>query len=97
MRRIILFFSLMFVICGTVMAQQMTDDQIIQYVKSANQTGKSQQQIAAELMRRGVTKEQVERLRAKYEQSEREDLPTTNLDVVRNDQFGCCEKSVACR
>ena len=84
MRRIILFFSLMFVICGTVMAQQMTDDQIIQYVKSANQTGKSQQQIAAELMRRGVTKEQVERLRAKYEQSEREDLPTTNLDVVRS-------------
>ena len=84
MRRIILFFSLMFVICGTVMAQQMTDDQIIQYVKSANQAGKSQQQIAAELMRRGVTKEQVERLRAKYEQSEREDLPTTNLDVVRS-------------
>ena len=84
MRRIILFFSLMFVICGAVMAQQMTDDQIIQYVKSANQAGKSQQQIAAELMRRGVTREQVERLRAKYEQNEREDLPTTNLDVVRS-------------
>ena len=62
MRRIILFFSLMFVICGTVMAQQMTDDQIIQYVKSANQAGKSQQQIAAELMRRGVTREQLEQI-----------------------------------
>ena len=42
MRRIILFFSLMFVICGTVMA--------------------SQQQIAAELMRRGVTREQLEQI-----------------------------------
>ena len=62
MRRIILFFSLMFVICGAVMAQQMTDDQIIQYVKSANQAGKSQQQIAAELMRRGVTREQLEQI-----------------------------------
>lgn len=57
MRRIILFFSLMFAIAGTVMAQQMTDDQIIEYVKSANQAGKNQQQIAAELMRRGVTRE----------------------------------------
>jgi len=41
MRRIILFFSLMFAIAGTVMAQQMTDDQIIEYVKSANQAGKT--------------------------------------------------------
>lgn len=57
MRRIILFFSLMFAIAGTVMAQQMTDDQIIEYVKSANQAGKNQQQIAAELMRRGVIRE----------------------------------------
>ena len=54
MRRIILLFSLMFVVAGAVMAQQMTDDQIVQYVKSANQAGKSQQQIASELMRRGV-------------------------------------------
>ena len=84
MRRIILFFSLMFAIAGTVMAQQMTDDQIIEYVKSANQAGKNQQQIAAELMRRGVTREQVERLRAKYEKSEREKLPTTSQDVVRS-------------
>ena len=51
MRRIILLFSLMFVVAGAVMAQQMTDDQIVQYVKSANQAGKSQQQIASELMR----------------------------------------------
>lgn len=86
MRRIILFFSLMFAIAGTVMAQQMTDDQIIEYVKSANQAGKNQQQIAAELMRRGVTREQVERLRAKYEKSERENSPPparTSCGVVR--------------
>lgn len=57
----------MFAVAGVVMAQQMTDDQIIQYVKSANQAGKSQQQIAAELMRRGVTREQLESLYERYQ------------------------------
>ena len=57
----------MFAVAGAVMAQQMTDDQIIQYVKSANQAGKSQQQIAAELMRRGVTREQLESLYERYQ------------------------------
>lgn len=70
MRRIILFFSLMFVICGTVVAQQMTDDQIVQYVKSASQAGKSQQQIASELMRRGVTREQLENIYEQYQSGE---------------------------
>lgn len=67
MRRIILLFTLMFVAAGAMMAQQMTDEQIIQYVKSANQAGKSQQQIAAELMRRGVTREQLERMYEEYQ------------------------------
>lgn len=67
MRRIILLFTLMFAVAGAAMAQQMTDDQIIQYVKSANKAGKSQQQIAAELMRRGVTREQLERMYAEYQ------------------------------
>ena len=68
MRRIILLFALMFSVAGMVMAQQMTDDQVVQYVKSASKAGKSQQQIAAELMRRGVTREQVERIYEDYQQ-----------------------------
>ncbi len=67
MRRIILLFALMFSVAGMVMAQQMTDDQVVQYVKSASKAGKSQQQIAAELMRRGVTREQVERIYEDYQ------------------------------
>lgn len=70
MRRVFLLFALMFAVAGTVMAQQMTDDQIVQYVKSANQAGKSQKQIASELMRRGVTREQLESLYAKYQNGE---------------------------
>ena len=61
MRRLITLFFLIFVLSGVVMAQQMSDDQVIQYVKEANKSGKSQKQITTELLRRGVTKEQVSR------------------------------------
>jgi hypothetical protein len=48
------------------MAQQMSDDQVVQYVKEAQRTGKSQKQMTTELLRRGVTKEQVARIQKKY-------------------------------
>lgn len=66
MRRLITLFFLVFVLSGVAMAQQMSDDQVIQYVKEANQSGKSQKQITTELLRRGVTKEQVARIQEKY-------------------------------
>lgn len=66
MRRLITLFFLVFVLSGVAMAQQMSDDQVIQYVKQANQSGKSQKQITTELLRRGVTKEQVARIQEKY-------------------------------
>ena len=69
MRRLITLFFLIFVLCGVAMAQQMSDDQVIQYVKEANKSGKSQKQITTELLRRGVTKEQVSRIQQKYSES----------------------------
>ena len=74
------------------MAQQMTDDQIVQYVKSANQAGKSQQQIASELMRRGVTRQQLEKLYAKYQngettgQSEKTSAETSRMRSLSTDR-----------
>jgi len=47
---------------------KMTDQQVIEYVKQATQEGKEQKQIAAELARRGVTREQAERVKKLYEQ-----------------------------
>lgn len=70
MRRLITLFFLIFTLSGVAVAQQMSDDQVIQYVKSAQQMGKNQKQITSELMRKGVTKEQVERIQQKYEGSE---------------------------
>ena len=69
MRRLITLFFLVFTLSGVAFAQQMSDDQVVQYVKSAQQMGKNQKQITTELMRRGVTKEQVERIQKKYENS----------------------------
>ncbi len=46
---------------------QMTDDQVVQYVKSALSEGKSQNQITKELLAKGVTMEQAERIQSKYQ------------------------------
>ena len=67
MRRFITLFFLIFTLSGVAVAQQMSDDQVVQYVKDAQKMGKTQKQITTELMRRGVTKEQVERIQEKYE------------------------------
>lgn len=47
-------------------AAQMTDDQIVNYVQSAMQSGKNQMQIARELMAKGVSMNQLQRLQSKY-------------------------------
>lgn len=49
---------------------QMSDEAVISYVKSGLSTGKSQSDMAKELAARGVTKEQAERIKAQYEQSQ---------------------------
>ncbi len=45
----------------------MTDQQVLSYVKEGVEAGKDQRTIATELARRGVTREQAERVRAMYE------------------------------
>ncbi len=49
------------------LSAQMTDDQVVEYVKSAAGSGKSESQISKELLAKGVTMEQAERIKAKYE------------------------------
>ena len=49
---------------------QMSDDAVSKYVLEARRSGKSDRQIGQELMARGVTPAQVERLKQKYEESQ---------------------------
>ena len=62
-----LTISLLF-IAATGWAQSgMTDNQVMDYVIEQNAKGVSRQQIVTQLMQRGVTMEQLQRLRKKYE------------------------------
>lgn len=67
MRQFLISFFYIFLLCGSVYAQRMSDEQIVEYVKQAQASGKSQKQMAAELLSRGVTQEQVMRIKARYE------------------------------
>lgn len=67
MRRLFLLIFCLFIFTGITYAQRMSDDQVVQYVKQAQAGGKSQKQMTTELLRRGVTQEQVLRIKAQYE------------------------------
>ena len=68
------FISLLLFLClcfgaSHVHAQsQMTDRQVLEYVKDGLKSGKDQRTLAGELARRGVTREQAERVKKLYEQ-----------------------------
>lgn len=47
-------------------AAQMTDTQVVEYVKTAMDAGKSEAQIGKELLAKGVTREQAERIKNSY-------------------------------
>lgn len=70
LKRALSLFLLVFALSGTAFAQQqsMSDQQVLEYVKSGMQQGKDQRQIATELARRGVTQEQAQRVKKLYEQ-----------------------------
>ncbi|MFV0418657.1 MAG: SLBB domain-containing protein [Dysgonomonas sp.] len=61
MKRLILYF-VTFLFSANLLLAQMTDDQVVSYVKSEVDKGTSQQSIATELAKRGVTQSQVERI-----------------------------------
>ena len=67
MKRYILAAVLM--LCGLTgaMAQSMSDDQVIKYVLKEQQAGSSQQEIAAKLVQKGVSVEQIKRVQKKAE------------------------------
>lgn len=88
MSRIIVLFLFALAFSNVVFSQQMSDDQVVRYVKSAQQMGKSQKDITSELMRRGVTKEQVERIQKKYDDSQLDNQKNTNFDTSRSRQRG---------
>ncbi len=52
---------------SSLLAQSMSDQQVLEYVKDGIKQGKEQKQLASELARKGVTKEQAMRVKELYE------------------------------
>lgn len=80
-KKSLIFCFILLCLSNTVGAQVsgMTDQQVMEYVEMGMQQGKSQQQIATELARRGVTREQADRVRKLYEQKQNSGKSSTNI------------------
>lgn len=83
--------TLFFVSCALAFASvpagaQMSDDAVIAYVKSGMASGKSQKDMAEELVSRGVTKAQAERIKAKYEQEQASQAQAARVAGVQERQ-----------
>lgn len=67
MKKFIISILLSVLLPTIATAQSMTDEQIIKFVMEQQQMGKSQQQIVTQLMQKGVSIDQIRRIRQKYE------------------------------
>ena len=74
-RKLLLFILLAY---GLPTYAQMSDAQVIKYVKESKAAGKGDQEIGRELLSRGVTKSQVERIKATYEETQGQDSQVAN-------------------
>ena len=83
MKKTFLTLCLLIATIGGVSAQSsMSDDQVIKYITKEHKAGKSQQQIVTQLVQRGVTVDQIRRVRKKYERMEKDKgLGTVNKEA----------------
>lgn len=71
-RRLLRFVPLLVLlsVCQTAVYAQLSDEAVLEYALEGRRNGKSEHQIGRELLARGVTAEQAERLKRKYEESQ---------------------------
>lgn len=65
--RIIAFATILLISLAAMAQSSMTDDQVLKYLVTETQKGTSQQKMAAELLKKGVTPTQLQRVRKKAE------------------------------
>ena len=76
-RKILLVFACLF--CSMLaFAQSMTDEQVLSFAREQQQKGLSQSEIVTRLLQRGVTAQQLRRIRKKYE-AEQEQLGAVDV------------------
>ena len=86
MRKILV--SLLFMLSGIGVYAQMSDDKIIEYIQEQQAKGVSQEQIVFDLNKKGVSVQQLQRMRDKYEKQQStgvlgNTMPTGNTQTTR--------------
>lgn len=88
MKKILFSLFLTLMMPTAIFAQSMTDDAVMAYVKNGAKQGKTQKQLYQELLIKGVTKEQLLRIKEKYEQQQsisKERKGNENIDTERTE------------
>lgn len=75
--RIIAFATILLISLAAMAQSSMTDDQVLKYLVTETQKGTSQQKMASELLKKGVTPTQLQRVRKKAEKL-REEAENSN-------------------
>lgn len=70
--KLIAFVAIMLISLTAVAQSSMTDDQVLKYLVTETQKGTSQQKMAADLLKKGVTTTQLQRVRQKAEKMREE-------------------------
>lgn len=86
-KRITLMLLVLLTCAASALAQSMTDDQVIRYVQQEQAAGKNQQTIVQQLLRKGVTPDQLRRIRRKLE-AEQKQLGASDLTGSSNTPSG---------
>lgn len=86
MRKLSILLFLIFSFAQLAVAQQMSDEQIMQYVMEAQMSGKNQQEIAKDLVRKGVSVSRLQSLKSKYEKNKTKASSSTlgNNNIIRS-------------
>ena len=88
MKNKLIAFATILLISMSAMAQSsMTDDQVLKYLVTETQKGTSQQKMAAELLKKGVTTTQLQRVRKKAEKL-REQAESSSKKDKKKDKKG---------
>ena len=66
MKKLFLIITLAFMAVSQIVAQTMTDDQIIRFVQKEQMSGTTQAQIVTKLMEKGVSVQKIQQMRKKY-------------------------------
>ena len=78
-------------------AWAMTDNEVIEYIKKQTAAGKTEQQIGKELMARGVTPEQAERIKTLYNsrQGSEPNVTSMSIDATRTERRNDASTEIA--